>query len=238
MAATPLLKFPEAPVQAAMYRRYFDEEGLTAETVLKAVDLTYQRADVFLRDALEVFADSGQFKSACTAGCGYCCHTLVSALPPEALHVAHYIETGVSAEQREAFKNAVRHRHNEFQGRDGFARYESRASCPFLDSESWNCQLHVARPTVCRAMHSGSLASCKKAYEKRDPTVPTVTMKTFFEYRDASYAGISTALHLRGLHVEPVELNAALVTIWDSEEDAMARWLAGDDVFAHARVKG
>ena len=236
MAATPLLNVPEASAQAAMYQRYFDEEGLTAETVLNAVDLTYQRADVFLRDALDVFAESGQFESACTAGCGYCCHTLVSVLPHEALHVAHFIENDISVEEREAFKKAVRESYQRFDGMDGFARYTERAACPFLDPKSWDCRLHVARPTVCRAMHSGSLASCKKAYEKRDPTVPTVSMKMFFEYRDSSYAGISTALNARGLHVKPVELNAALVIIWDSKEDAMSRWLAGEDIFADALV--
>jgi len=231
MASTPLLRIPDAPTQAAMYQRYFDGEGVTSESVLQAVDLTYQRADVFLRDALEVFAESGEFKSACKAGCGYCCHTLVSVLPPEALHVAHYLETGISTEQRDIFKKAVRERHEEYQGEDGFTRYKNRAACPFLDPESWNCRLHAARPTVCRAMHSGSLASCKKAYAERDPSIPAPTMKSFF-----SYAGLSTPLARRGLQVDPVELNAALVTIWDSEGDAMERWLAGEPIFDDALV--
>lgn len=238
MAMETLLKVPEASAQAAMYQRFFAEQGLSAETVLQAVDLTYQRTDVFLGDALGLFEEMGLFNSACKAGCGYCCHTLVSALPAEAFHVAHYLETGISAEERDAFKKAVREKHDAFQGKDGFARYENRAACPFLDPESWDCRLHVARPTVCRAMHSGSLASRKKAYSDRDPTVPTVTMKHFFDFRDSSYAGFNTALSQHGLHVEPVELNAALVTIWDSEEDAMTRWLSGEDVFPGARVAG
>ena len=141
----------------------------------------------------------------------------------------------MSAEDRAAFKKSVRESYAKFEGMDGFARYEKRAACPFLDPNSWDCRLHAARPTVCRAMHSGSLASCKKAYEDRDPAVPTVTMKMFFDHRDANYAGISTALSQRGLAVKPVELNAALVTIWDSD-DAMGRWLAGEDIFAHALV--
>ena len=235
MAQRTLLHIPDAPAQAGMYQRFFDEEGLTQKTVLDAIDLTFQRADVFLRDALDVFALKGQFESACKAGCGFCCHTLVSALPPEALYVATYLETGMSENERQELKAEVRKRHEDFRGKDGWARYASRAACPFLDSESWNCRLHVARPTVCRAMHSGSLEACKTAYTNQDPTVPAPTMKAFFDYRDATFSGLSSALSLRGLKMRPVELNAALVTIWDND-DIMDRWLAGEDVFSDARV--
>jgi len=235
MALKTRLKFPDASAQAGMYQRYFDEEGLTPESVIEAIGFTYQRADVFLRDALDVYASTGQFESACKAGCGYCCHTLVSALPPEALHVANYIETGMAEEDRRDLKAEVRKRHEDFRGKDGWTRYANRAACPFLDSESWNCRLHVARPTVCRAMHSGSLEACKTAFANQDPTVPAPTMKAFFDYRDATFSGLSSALSLRGLKMAPVELNAALVTIWDGD-DVMTRWMAGEDVFADARV--
>lgn len=237
MGTTALLKFPAAPEQAAMYRSFFNEEGLTAETLIDAVNLTYKRADVFLNDALDVFAETKQFQSACKAGCGYCCHTLVSALPPEALYVAQYIDKSLPEAEREALKSEVRKRDEDFRGRDGWARYESRAACPFLDPESWNCRLHVARPAVCRAMHSGSLQACKTAYAERDPSTPTPTMKAFFDYRDAAYAGLTAALTQRGLRMAPVELNAALVTIWDND-DSMDRWLRGEDIFANARVPG
>lgn len=100
MSRTTMLRVPDAGSQTTLYARYFDEQGVSEETLLEAVSLTYQRADVFIRDALDTFAERGEFRSACKAGCGYCCHTLVSVIPPEAFHVARYLETSFDPGER------------------------------------------------------------------------------------------------------------------------------------------
>lgn len=231
MSEKTMLRVPDARSQTALYERYFNEEGVTADTVLTAISLTYQRTDVFIRDALDTFAEKKLFESACKAGCGYCCHTHVSVLPPEAFHVADYIESAFNAAERDALKAEVRKRDADYRGADGAKRYAERAACPFLDGESWNCRLHAGRPTVCRAMHSGSLPACITAYENRDPDVATPTMRAFFDNRNATYAGLTAVLGQRGIVMRPVEMNAALVSIWDGD-DVMADWLKGRDVFA------
>ncbi len=235
MSPATHLKVPTPQSQAALYRRYFKEESVTAQSVLEAVGLTYQRADVFLRDALDVYKERGLFQSACKAGCGYCCHTLVSALPPEAFHVARALEEHFDPTERDELKSEIRRRDTSHRGRTGAERYAERAACPFLHPQTWNCRLHAFRPSVCRAMHSGSLPACIAAYDARDPNKPAPTMKAFFDNRDAAYIGLTSALDDYGLVMRPAELNAALVVIWDGEA-VFERWLSGEDVFSSARI--
>ncbi len=235
MAAMSTLHIPTPESATALLSRYFAEEGLSGESLLRAVDLIQQRTEVFLDDALAEVRETADFESACTAGCGYCCHTLVSVSPPEAFYVAQHLETAFEPEARETLKARVLAYAKRTKGMDGGQRYVLREACPFLRDEDWYCGLHTARPLVCRAMHSGSLPSCKKAFETRDATVPTNTMAVFFENTKAYMSAYVSALRPRGVAIYPVELSTALAVIW-SEPDAMERWLGGEDLFDSARI--
>ncbi len=235
MAAKSTLRIPTPESATALLSRYLDEEGLNEDSLLRAVDLIQQRTEVFLDDALAEVRDTAGFESACAAGCGYCCHTLVSVSPPEAFFVARHVETAFEPEQREALKARVLAYAERTQGMDGAQRYVAREPCPFLREDDWYCGLHTARPLVCRAMHSGSLPACRKAYETRDATVPTNTMAVFFENTKAYMSAYVSALRPRGVAVYPVELSTALAIIW-REPDAISRWLGGEDLFDGARM--
>jgi Fe-S-cluster containining protein len=230
MAAKPALAVPTPESATGLLNRYLNDEGLSAETLMTAVDLILKRTDVFLDDALAVTKEANGFESACAAGCGFCCHTMVSVSPPEAFYIARHIETTFAPDERDALKARVIEYAQRTDGMDGAARYIGREACPFLRPDDWYCGLHTARPLVCRAMHSGSLASCKKAYEARDATVPAPTMAVFFKNTQAYMSAYISALRPRGLSVYPVELSGALSIIWQ-EPDAMARWLGGEDLF-------
>jgi len=235
MAAASTLQIPTPESATALLRRYFDEEGLTEATLMRAVDLIQQRSEVFLSDALVETEQAVGFKSACKAGCGFCCHTLVSVSPPEAFFVARHVETAFEPEARETLKQRVIASAERTRGMDGGERYIAREPCPFLRQDDWLCGLHTARPLVCRAMHSGSLAACTKAYENRDATVPAPTMAVFFENTKSYMSAYISTLRPRGLAIYPVEMSSALSIIW-SEEDAMGRWLKGEDLFKAARI--
>ena len=236
MAATTMLRTPTPESATSLLSRYLAEEGLSGDSLMTAVGLIQQRTEVFLDDALAVTAQTSGFRSACAAGCGYCCHTLVTVSPPEAFYVARHVETAFAEEEREALKAQVIDYARRTEGMDGAQRYVSREACPFLRQEDWYCGLHTARPLVCRAMHSGSLAACKQAYETRDAAVPAPTMAVFFENTKAYMSAYVSALRPRGVKVYPVEMAAALAVIW-SEDDAMDRWLGGEDLFVPARIE-
>lgn len=229
------LKIPTPESATALLGRYFDEEGLSEASLMRAVDLIQQRTEVFLADALVETERVAGFQSACSAGCGYCCHTLVSVSPPEAFYVAWHLETAFEPEAREALKARVMASAERTQGMDGGERYTAREPCPFLRQDDWLCGLHTARPLVCRAMHSGSLAACKKAYDNRDASVPAPTMAVFFKNTTAYMSAYVSALRPRGLAIYPVELSMALRVIW-REDNALARWLGGEDLFDPARI--
>ena len=229
------LRVPTPVSETALLERYFNEVGVSGETILEAVDLILQRTEVFLNDALEITAETANFKSACAAGCGYCCHTLVSVAPPEAFFVARHIETTFDADQAQDFRERVTAYASQTKGMNGAERYTSRIPCPFLRADDWYCGLHTARPMVCRAMHSGNLQSCKTAYANRDANVPTPTMAIFFENTKAYMSAYISSLRPHGVAIYPVELSGALVAIWQTE-NAMNRWLGGEDIFAEAKI--
>ncbi len=235
MSARSTLRIPTPETATALLSRYLDEEGLSEDSLMRAVDLIQQRTEVFLSDALAETERAAGFRSACSAGCGFCCHTLVSVSPPEAFYVARHLETAFEPDARAALKARVIASAERTAGMDGGERYVAREPCPFLRQDDWLCGLHTARPLVCRAMHSGSLAACKQAYDTRDATVPTPTMAVFFENTKAYMSAYISALRPRGLAIYPVELSMALRVIWQ-EEDAMARWLGGEDIFAPASL--
>ncbi len=235
MQSTGTLSTPTPISETARLARFFDEEGVTEASVLQAVDLILQRTDVFLDDALAVTRQKTGFESACKAGCGFCCHTMVTVAPPEAFFVAHHIGAHFDDQARNALKEKVTAYARRTQKMDGAQRYMKRESCPFLREDDWYCGLHKARPLVCRAMHSGSLSDCKAAYEARDANMPAPTMAIFFKNTEAYMSAYISTLRPRGLAVYPVELAGALSVIW-REEDAFARWLDGEDIFADAKL--
>ncbi len=236
MTAQTKLTVPTPETATRLLNRYFDDEGLNGDTLLTAVDLILKRTDVFLNDALAVTKETNGFVSACAAGCGFCCHTMVTVSPPEAFYIARHVETAFEPDAREALKARVIAYAQRTQGMDGAERYMGREACPFLREEDWYCGLHTARALVCRAMHSGSLIACKTAYESRDATIPTPTMAIFFKNTKAYMSAYTSALRPRGVSIYPVELAEALSTIW-REPDAMLRWLDGEDLFDNARIE-
>ncbi len=235
MRGVQTLITPTPESETARLARFFKEEGLSEDSVLQAVDLILQRTDVFLDDALAVTKETAGFESACKAGCGFCCHTMVTVAPPEAFFIARHIEQGFDADARDALKAKVIAYAQRTREMDGGARYVKREACPFLREEDWYCGLHTARPLVCRAMHSGSLPECKAAYEARDALKPAPTMAVFFKNTQAYMSAYISTLRPRGIVIYPVELAGALSVIW-READAFGRWLAGEDIFASAKL--
>lgn len=230
------LLVPQPVAETQRLSRFLKDEGLSAETLFRAVDLIQQRTDVFLNDALAVSEEKAGFKSACAAGCGYCCHTMVSAVPPEVFYIAKHLEETLDAETLTETKERVITYAKRNRGKDGGDRYEAREACPFLRPEDWYCGLHTARPIVCRAMHSGSLKACQTAYDKRDSKTPAPTMAVFFKNSEAYFAAYVSALKPHGVKCYPVELAAALGIVW-GEENSMQRWLGGEDLFADAWIQ-
>lgn len=229
------LKVPEPETETPLLARFFRDNGLNQQTVLQAVSLVNQRTDVFLRDALAVANEVEKFESACKAGCGYCCHTLVSVSPPEVFYIAeHLAKTCNETELKEAKSRVFDYVERTAQ-MDGGARYSGRESCPFLREDDWYCGLHEARAQTCRAMHSGSLPACLASYNERNSLAKIPSLAVFFKPTRAYYSAYGSVFQARGIPCYTVELGSALAIVW-REEDAFDRWLGGEDIFDAAKV--
>ncbi len=236
MALAPLgIHAPETETEHRRYADYFRRNGVSRETVLKAVELTQQRSEVYFRDLTAALAETGRFKAACGAGCAYCCHTMVSVLPPEAFFLAEHLRAAFPPQEAQDLVARVLAHDRKHRGKSGGRRFVEHVGCPFLAEDTKFCRVHPARPLTCRAMHSGSLTACREGFEQRDAYRPAPSHRLFFANTQAYYNAIGYALEDMGLQMEPLELNAALATIW-SETEVFARWLAGERVFTRSTM--
>lgn len=233
MAETTSITPPEGGREARRYVDYFTRMGVNRKSVMESVDLTYQRSNVYFNDVYAWMAETGQFKVACDMGCAYCCHTMVSVLPPEAFFLANHIETAYEPEVSKAMRERVIAHDAKHRGLSGAARHEGHVACSLLDPDTWLCTVHSARPLTCRSMHSSDMPSCKKAFDERDAYISTPSHQLFFDNTQAYYDAFGTALQEHDVEIEPLELNAALATIWTGD-NVLNRWLRGERVFEAA----
>ena len=84
-------------------------------------------------------------------------------------------------------------------------------------------------------MHSSDVKPCKQAFDERNAYIPAPSHQLFFDNTQAYYDAFGTALLEHELEMEPLELNAALATIW-TEKNVMNRWIAGETPFASAHA--
>ncbi len=224
---------PEGERESRRYIDYFTRNGITKGSVLKSVELTYARSNVFFDDTYTYFEKSGTFRVACAKGCAMCCHTMVSVLPPEAFYLANYIRTQFEPDASRAMIERIVAHDAEHRGKSGAARHVGHIACPMLDPETHLCTVHAGRPLTCRSMHSGDLGACRTAFDTRDAYHPAPSHALFFKNTQAYYDAYGTALYDSGLFVEPLELNAALATIFTGK-NVFVRWLKGENPFEEA----
>lgn len=158
---------------------------------------------------------------ACAKGCALCCHTFVSATIPEIFRLAEQVRgDGLTATIAEAARRA----RDIGQGR----RFTTRVSCPLLANDI--CGGYGGRPLACRTMLSRSLAACT-AYFPINGSGALDYAPGARESRGRVEMILAAALSLAGLSRRHVELIQGLAVAL-TEDDAEARWLGGEDVFA------
>lgn len=163
---------------------------------------------------------------ACSKGCYYCCKTYVSATIPEILRLAHAVRGKTEKQARVAAAGLAS------QAIPAPDREIRRVVCPILEDKA--CSEYAARPLVCRAVLSSSLPTCLRIFEENSgEAMPhadnTVDIRTYIVLI------MQSALVLSGLPHFHYEMNQALATAL-RHDDAEARWLAGEPIFADVPV--
>ena len=165
---------------------------------------------------------------ACRKGCAACCTQLVTVTAPEALWVAAQIR------RKPAMVEKLRAADTKTHGLSMDVRLKSHIICPLLEAEI--CSVYTARPIGCRGFVSLNLDACLATFVRgAEPQIPTPARHTDILYtcRMLLYA----ALRLRQLKDAAYELNAAVLAAL-AFDDAEARWLKGEDIFAAVPITG
>lgn len=167
---------------------------------------------------------------ACAAGCAFCCYHPVDITAPEALAIAAYLRTALSASDLDAITARLAANADRIQSLSHDEHALAKIPCTLLDNGQ--CGVYAARPFACRAWHSMSAVRCEAIFTHGDPLsmIPPLDMELYNAQWDVVY-GISEGLRQAGLDDRPYELHSILHRAL-AVLDAMERWLDGEDVFA------
>lgn len=163
---------------------------------------------------------------ACGRGCSHCCTTYVSTSLPEVLRLAQGIRGNAAITARVAAASARSQSMSQMQ------RELDRIQCPVLEDHA--CAAYLHRPTVCRAVLSTSLESCITFFESGSAR-PFTYPDQLGVVRSMIMIILRAALVLGNLPHQNYELTHAL-EIALATENAEARWLAGEPLFADVAV--
>jgi Fe-S-cluster containining protein len=230
----------EAPLFDQSWQDELVASAANTALALLAGDPTRQRVIELTRSAMAstsrlvdaLLARAPRGAVACKAGCGHCCHVLVSVTAPEALTILDHLKSSLSA----AALNRLRTRVTEFctqtRGLSAAERFSPDLPCVFLDDD--RCSIYPVRPFACRGMNSLDAGECETRLH--DPEVRAAFVangggRLFVEpiqaFR-AVTAGLQLALkELFHLDMRPLELTAAIRIFLQGDESVVDEWLAG-----------
>jgi len=204
----------------------------TGRTPLTVIEVA-RRAVVLAEKAVEDFKASQPPPTfACREGCDWCCHLNVSATAAEVLRVADHLRRTLSPEDLQATRERLARLDDERRRLPANRRADARLPCGLLVEH--RCLAYPVRPLTCRGFNSSDAHQCElflaAPRKVRVPNyVPQLRLMTFV--LDGMRAGLSES----GLKGDLYELTGAL-RIALTVPDAAERWLAGEAVFAPARL--
>lgn len=169
---------------------------------------------------------------ACREGCAWCCYKTVGTAAPEVLRIAAHLRQTLTPEQLHATQTRIHALLEQRRAQRPDRRSRARLPCALLVDD--RCSIYPIRPLTCRGFNSSDARQCERSLEPASQVVvpsyaPQQRLCTFV--LDGMRAGLAES-HLDG---ELLELTAAL-DIALTMPDAAERWLAGEKVFAPARL--
>jgi hypothetical protein len=204
--------------------------GRISLRVIEAADHAAELADRALAEALA--REPPVPPLACQEGCDWCCHKVVGVAVPEVLRIVAYLREHLADQ---AFREVIDRAEAHAEKRRALAEDQwaaERLPCPLLVDR--RCIAYPVRPLTCRGYTSSNARRCENATKSRQPPAvpthgPSLRLATFI--LDGMRSGLSEV----GLAGDRLLLAEAL-RIALSTPDAAERWLAGEPVFAAARL--
>lgn len=174
---------------------------------------------------------------ACKAGCAWCCHHQVSATAAEILVIAARI-AALKPPARARRRAAIRKALAATRDLDPVQRWSLRQPCPLL-GEDRLCTVYADRPFGCRGYASRDLQACLRAFDTPETSAPASIPRPDAARLSAIMlsAALDRALAELNLPHHPYDLIHGLeIALSTGVPAATARYLAGEDVLAPARI--
>jgi Fe-S-cluster containining protein len=206
------------------------KQGRTPLQVIEAARHGVAVADAAVRDALE--RAPPRLPAACREGCAWCCHKLVGTAAPEVLRIVKYLQDTLSPEGWAALRQRIGRGAERRRGLSLAQLRRSALPCPLLVEN--RCSAYPVRPLTCRGYNSTDPRRCERDLAAPSPNgvpvyAPQQRLTTFV------LDGLRAGLQDSKLDGAALELTAALQVAVETP-DVLERWLAGEAVFAPARL--
>ena len=166
--------------------------------------------------------------AACRSGCAHCCRFQVTVTPPEALALADHLRATTPAPALAELAQDCGQLAKAERGLDAGGRVRLKRACVFLRDEC--CTVYEARPLACRGANATDDTQCARALEGEN-----INLSIYVHQANVMKAAARGLNHATDAAVGQLELTAAMAIALDDEK-AAARWLAGEPVFADARL--
>jgi Fe-S-cluster containining protein len=201
-------------------------------TPLKLIEVAKEGAAIAEQTVRQAMQADPPVPSACKEGCDWCCHLTVGTSVPEVVRIVTYLRQTLSPEELRATQEQVAKNDAERRQLPPNRRAAARLPCGLLVGH--RCSAYLVRPLTCRGFNSADASRCEQFVTSRARVEipayqPQQRVMTFV--LDGTRAGLQAV----GLKDDLLELNAAL-RIALEQPDAIDHWLAGQPVFATARL--
>jgi Fe-S-cluster containining protein len=192
-----------------------------------AADLTDRSIQSFVRESMPVPP------LACKEGCTWCCYKLVGAAAPEVFRIVQYLQEQLPSDEFASARDRILQRDEQRKAMNDDRWSAARLPCALLVND--RCSVYPVRPLTCRGFNSSDARKCERWVKTRGQVeVPTYEP----QHRLATFVldGLRAGLSECKLPDELLELTAAL-RIALTVPNALQHWLAGESIFALAKMR-
>lgn len=149
-------------------------------------------------------------KTACGAGCWYCCYYKVVARAAEVFLIVDFIHRNFSKGRLTQVAAQAKRNVAEVDGLSHAEHLATNQQCPFLVDEK--CSVYQARPEKCRTFHATDVERCRLSYERpTDLGIPNSYVPEVFIVTEGGTQGFNVAMESHGYDARVYDLNSALI---------------------------
>jgi len=209
------------------YERSANDIG-KLKTTLPPLKRAYLRFDKIIATAIE----ESPTKTACKAGCFYCCYYKVEVKAHEMLLIHEHMKKNLAPALSTQILNSAAENAEAIRPLTAQEHLARNIKCPFLIENQ--CSIYDVRPFRCRSFHAVKVDSCEASFANPgDFSIATELIEDVSHYSDALSQGFEAAVMDSGYDHRTYDLNTALLEVF-ADASVEKRYKRGKKVFKTA----